>query len=127
MPLTSSQVERFYDIWFPLLRFVNREKGVINQKLLASNSFNPEDAAVVRDALWSDVSLLESFINENDTTLSDADIALVRSWRFKKSGTFIIAKHLKNSSIFVSGENSDNEVPDVYSVVGLVSPFSGND
>lgn len=48
MQLTTSQAQRFYGIWFPLLRFVNQKRSVIKQSLLLGESLNPNDAAMER-------------------------------------------------------------------------------
>ncbi len=123
MQLTPPQVNRFYGIWFPLLRFVNQKRKVIDETLLRTESLNPNDAAVVRNSLWSDDRLLEDFVCENPAALSDADLAVVKSWRFRVSGTFLVVKHLKKYSVLVSGESSGSEGPKVYGVVGLNCPL----
>ena len=64
MQLTPSQVSRFYGIWFPLLRFVNKKKRVVSHSLL-KEPIDPADILPVRDALWADDSLLETFAREN--------------------------------------------------------------
>lgn len=123
MQLTSDQTMRFYHIWFSLLRFTNQKRKIVKEALLLKESLNPNDAALVRDVLWSDDRLLEEFVRENPVGLCDADIAVVRSWRRRVSGRFLVVKHLKKYSILVSGESSDAGGPKVYGIVGLNCPI----
>jgi hypothetical protein len=123
MILTPAQVTRFYAIWFPLLRFVNHRRAVVEPSLLVRQPLDPADCVPVRDVLWSDNSLLEAYMSENPNNLSAQDLAVVRSWRNRVSGTFLVVKHLKKHSIFVSDRISPAGAPYVYAVVGLNSPF----
>src|SRR5438067_2312563 len=104
MQLSPSQVNRFYGVWFSLLRFVNRERALINESLLSGVGVNPHDAIVVRDVLWSDDKLLEAFVKTNPEMLSADDLEIARTWRWRVEDTFFVIKHLKKYSVFVSSE-----------------------
>jgi hypothetical protein len=90
---------------------------------LLTPSVNPNDAIVVRDALWSDVSLLDSFIRQNPAGLSPQDVEVARTWRWRVQDTFMVIKHLKKYSIFISTEKSDSNDCTVYGVVGMSDPL----
>ncbi|MCA0315040.1 MAG: hypothetical protein LCH63_14570 [Candidatus Melainabacteria bacterium] len=126
MKLTDSQVQRFYGIWFPLLRFVNKKRNVIAQAKLLKDSVDPADVALVREVLWSDSRLLDDFIKSNPESLSAEDLSVVDSWRFRVSGEYFVLKHLKKHSIFISSRSSDadDDEPIVYAVVGIHSPLA---
>ncbi len=120
MILSSQETQRFYRIWWALLRFVNRER-----KLFPDLPDNPEVGSLpwqqsvdLRQALWEDPALLQSFIEENPYSLSQADIDLVSSWQRRLEGRFFILRHLKKYSIFLDS----GDPPRAYGVLGLVSP-----
>ncbi len=123
MQLTTSQAQRFYGIWFPLLRFANQKRRVIKESLLLGESLNPTDAAIVREVLWSDDRLLEEFVRRNPARLPDADLRVVESWRWRVAGRFLVVKHLKKYSVLISGEQSSHAGPEVYGVVGINCPL----
>jgi len=121
MRLEDHEVERFYQIWFPLLHYVNRQKQLVPtfpaQQQRAT--VDPNTALSLRDALWANDSLREGFIAENPAHLSPADIALVESWKHRVSGSFIIFRCLKKYTIFLS----EGSPVRAYGVLGLVSSF----
>lgn len=83
MHLSPNQVNKFYSIWFSLLRFVNSERKLINESLLSGVGVEPQDAIIVRDVLWSDNKLLDAFIKTNPEELATADLEIARSWRWR--------------------------------------------
>jgi hypothetical protein len=80
---------------------------------------DPNDAIVVRDALWSEIGLLENFVRLNPAGLPQADLEIARTWRRKIQDTFMLTKHLKKHSIFISGSRDGK----VYGVVGMSDPL----
>lgn len=121
--LTPLQAERFYKLWFPLLRFVNKKKNVVSAKLLAKEPYDPQDIAKVSEKLWADDRLLEQYASENPDGLAEEDLELIRSWRHRVSGTFLVAKQLKKYCVLVSGDPPKEEHPEVYGVVGIRCPL----
>ena len=121
MRLPSSQVKRFYDIWVPLLLFVNRKRQLVSSMLEADlhDPWDTRDAKKVRDALWADDALRDAFVAENPASLSATDLALVDSWRYRQAGSFYVFRHLKKHSLFI--EDKDRSV---YAVIGLTSPIA---
>jgi hypothetical protein len=122
MNLARHEVERFYNIWFPLLHYVN-------QRLRLSPSFPdqwgpasvwPEATVPLRDALWADDRLREAFIADNPTGLSADDLALVASWQHRVAGEFFVFRYLKAHTVFLSGDSPMRG----YGVLGLTSPIA---
>jgi hypothetical protein len=121
MHLNESEVERFYSIWFPLLHFVNQRRRVVPEfpKVWRDAHVPPGVAVPVRDALWQDDALREAFILENPARLSQNDLALVESWKYRIEGSFFIFRHLKTYSIFMDGSSAAN----AYGVHGITGSF----
>jgi hypothetical protein len=117
MHLNPSEVARFYNIWFPLLYYVNQHTtGVPNfPEKWGDASVAPAVALPVRDALWQRDDLREAFIAENPAQLSASDLALVESWKHRVAGKFFIFRHLKKYSILIGGAGTER----AYGVVGL--------
>ena len=122
MILSPEQTERFYRIWWALLRYVNAQKHFVpNMPATPSEgSIKIEDAAKIRDALWKDDALREKFIAENAerAALPPEDLEIVASWKHRVAGNFYVMRHLKKYSIFLSESPAR-----AYGVVGLYSPL----
>lgn len=121
MHLNESEVARFYSIWFPLLHFVNQHRNVVPAfpKEWRNAGVSPEVAVPVRDALWEDDSLRETFITENPARLSQDDLALVESWRYRVADNFFIFRHLKKYTVFIDGSSPAK----AYGVQGITGPL----
>lgn len=121
MHLPPEQVERFYHIWFALLRFVNDQRQLVSDVPMSygEGALSPSDAMQLRNALWADETLRERFIATNPADLSSLDLALVESWRYRKAGSFYIFRTLKAYTVFLS----DRAPKQAYGVLGLVSSF----
>jgi hypothetical protein len=120
MQLPPEQTERFYRIWLALLHYVNKERQLVPtfSSVAEEAAIPTSDALQLRDALWADDPLLESFIATNPAKLLPADLVLVGSWRYRLAGNFFVLRHLKKYSLFLSEGSSH-----IYGVLGLVSPI----
>jgi hypothetical protein len=122
MRLSSEQIERFYRIWFALLRFVNDQRQLISDFPVSGEegALPPPDEMELRNALWADETLLERFIAANPAGLSSADLAMVESWRrYRIAGGFYILRALKAYTVFLS----DRAPQHAYGVLGLLRPI----
>jgi hypothetical protein len=119
MRLAQSEAERFYQIWFPLLYYVNEQRHLVDQLPSTPGKASVEPSAILglRDALWEDDSVREAFIAENPAKLSPADLDLVASWKYRVAGQFFIIRYLKKHTVFLRVE----EPARAYGVLGLVS------
>jgi hypothetical protein len=77
---------------------------------------DPEEIAKIADMMWDNPRWIEEFIDDKAKTLEPLEKAILFSWRenFVKSNFFIV-KHLKNYSVFLSGEKD----PKLYGVIGI--------
>ncbi len=121
MQLPPEQVSRFYRVWFELLHFVNEQRQLAPDfpEDPIEGSVSTSDALELRNALWADDALRESFIATNPADLSPDDLALVASWQYRVDGKFFIVRHLKKYSVFLSEQPAAH----AYGVLGLVSPI----
>ena len=121
MGLSVEQVERFYRIWFALLRFVNDQRQIISPFPVSGEegALSPSDEMQLRNALWADETLREHFLVANPAGLSSSDLAVVESWRYRKAGSFSILRALKAYTVFLS----DRAPQHAYGVLGLLRPI----
>jgi hypothetical protein len=119
--LTPQQTARFYRIWFALLHYVNEQRHLSSDFPDAPGEGNirPADAIQLRNALWADDALRESFIADNPAGLPPEDLALVASWQYRVEGNFFIVRHLKKYTVFLTERSPSH----AYGVLGLVSPI----
>ena len=97
MRLSAQDTQRFYRIWWPLLRYVNAKHHIVPDlpPLPGEGTLNGQDAYQIREVLWASDALREAFIADNPASLPAADLALVASWRERVAGRFFILRHLK--------------------------------
>lgn len=105
MRLSLSGVERFYSIWKPLLAYVNKECELVPEECL-EEPLDYHEVSEVRDTLWANDSLRESFIAENPAFLSAADLSIVKSWQYRLEDEFIITRHLRTHSILINAHDT---------------------
>jgi hypothetical protein len=117
--LSAQDTERFYRIWWALLRYVNAQHriGPDLPPVPGEMGLKTEDAHRIRQVLWASEEMREAFVAENPAGLPAADLALAASWRDRVAGQFFILRHLKKYSIFLAQERP----PKAYGVLGLVS------
>ena len=122
MCLPLPEVDRFYKIWKSLLFFTNGKYHLISAWEIATmdTKLRLEDVNIVRNRIWQDDDLLIQFINQNPANLSQEDLDIVRSWKYRLQGDFFIFKSLKKHAILIA----QDKTRDVIAVKGLYSPFS---
>ena len=119
MKLSSDECQRFYQIWWSLLGYVNRQKNLVPNFSIThqDGEVDPRDAWKIRNVLWESPDDLLCYIANNPDGLSDRDLALVASWRKRVSGDFYVMRHLKKHTIFLL----TSKKPVAYGVLGLAS------
>lgn len=121
MYLEPHEIERFYSIWFPLLHYVNQHLHVVPHfpQEWKGAGVDTQVAVDVRNAMWEHDALRESFIAENPAQLSEADLAIVDSWKHRVSGNFFIFRHLKKHTVFLN----EGRPSRAYGVLGITGPL----
>ena len=103
-------------------RIVLRLTDRIDQSLYGMTS--PEGLPIasikkIRDKLWSDRQLIDSYVQRNPNHLSDADLAILMGWKNAIADSFTVLHHLKSGSIFIPMSFTDA----AYIVSGIYSPW----
>lgn len=119
MRLERSDAELFYQLWFPLLDFLNRKYHVCPHagRIDKRHGVDACDAKVIADYLWSHIAVIEEYLAEAELPNEYAEI--VAGWKRCKPGRYILERHLKKGSVFISAEDGE-----VYMVKGLFSSWS---
>jgi len=121
MVLSEKQAVLFYDLWIPLLDYVNRKyKLCKNYYGMSSPNGLPLDVVMkISSKLWENVSVIDEYLEHQADTMSGEEISIVKNWKKVIRGGFIVERHLKNGSILVScGEDGT-----VYKVRGIYSSW----
>lgn len=118
MKLEESDVELFFQLWFPLLDFVNRKYHVCPEAgaIDPLHEVDVRDAKTIANYLWSHTDVIDEYLAAAELPSEHAQI--VAGWKQCKQGRFIVERHLKKGSVFIS---ADDET--VYMVKGLLSTW----
>ena len=118
MRLERSDAELFYRLWFPLLDFVNRKYHVRpeTETIDQEQGVDARDAKAIADYLWSHPAVLVEYLAVAELPKEYAQI--VAGWKRCKPGRYILERHLKKGSVFISAEDGA-----VYMVKGLFSTW----
>lgn len=118
MTLEKQDAELFYQLWFPLLNFVNKKyriapkiKEIDPRKGIASS-----DAKAIANYLWSHTQVIKEYLSE--AQLPEEQAQIVAAWEQCKPGKYIMERHLKKGTVFISEEDRR-----VYLVQGLFSTW----
>ncbi len=117
MRLKSEEASMFYEIFLPLLDYVNENHHVIMEPVhFTGESVDPRDAAEVAHFLWEHNECIDDYIAE--TALPEEHQEILSCWKHRVSGTFMIERHLKKGSVFISTDNNA-----VYLVNGIIDSW----
>ena len=95
MRLERSDAELFYQLWLPLLDFVNRKYHVCPDAGRIDNRHGVDacDAKAIADYLWSHAGIIEEYLST--AKLSDEHAQIVAGWVQCKQGRYVLERHLK--------------------------------
>ena len=96
MRLEQSDAELFYQLWFPLLDFVNKKYHVCpeTETIDQRQGVDASDAKAIADYLWSHIEVIEEYLAIAELPKEYAQI--VAGWKQCKPGRYILERHLKN-------------------------------
>ena len=123
MTLDTENARLFFKLFLPILDCVNLKCHVIEndekfmEKWTFSQVINVQSALKTANKLWSDDTLIDEYLAQ--AQLSDENKNIVSSRKKHISGKFILERHLKKGSIFISMNDEK-----VYLVKGLNSTWS---
>lgn len=119
MTLSEQDGQLFYKLWLPLLDYVN-EKCKVNKKvknMANKKNLNPQEVKEIANVLWDDVSLIDGYLSEWGTNISEEHKEIIFGWKRRVQGDFVMERHLKKGTIFVSEDGK------VYQVQGIISSW----
>lgn len=121
MKLPEAEVELFYKLFNPLLVYAGQQTG------LAPHLASPQDLrkltlpqiVEIRNALYDQVQLFDSFIAQNPAGASATELGFVAGWKNFMRGMFYLIRYQKDYAVFLT-----SEVPaKAYGVRALYSSF----
>lgn len=120
MTLTDEEAKKFYDLWIPLLDFVNRKYELAEELygMSSSRGLPLQTVSLISSKLWEDISVIDEFISSGVKELDEEETAIVSSWKRAVCGDFIVDRHLKNGSVLISVDSDE-----VYIVKGIYSTW----
>ena len=115
MKITDKDAELYFRLMLCLHNYVNQQMKVIPKVKTIEEYACLENAEKMelRNTLWRNPGLIDSFVLENPYSLPEEELDIVRKWRRFVSGTFSISRYLTKYAIFI-GEDTK-----VYGVLGL--------
>lgn len=117
MRLKEEDAALFYELFFPLLEYVNEKNNIIEGKLMNDGNVNPDQAAGIAKVLWDDTSIIDDYLNDHKE-LPQEHHDILESWKLARYDHYVIERHLKKGSIFISFKDGD-----VYLVQGIISSY----
>ncbi len=119
--MPEEEVKLFYKLYHSLLVYVNRRFGIV-EGLNSPEDFKGfpiEEINKLRDRLYKDPELINSFVAENPLNFSSSELRIISDWQNFVKGRFLIFRYLKNYTIFLDPD----EPPKAYGVLALTSTF----
>ncbi len=119
MTLSAEDAALFYELWLPLLDYVNSKYNV-NKKLgrkANANGLDLQEVKKVANRLWDNIEVIDEYLSMKPD-MPEEHKKIVSGWKRCTRGKFIMERHLKKGAIFISMENEK-----VYQVSGIVSSW----
>lgn len=120
MTLSKEDAELFYELWFPLLDFVNKKFNVIPSmgKIHGARHLDPALVKKVANALWDNVQVIDEYLAKREGDISEEHRGITESWKRRIADDFILERHLKAGSVFIASHTKE-----VYLVSGIISSW----
>ena len=119
MTLSQEDGQLYYRLWLPLLDYGNGKYQVSRQlkNIATEKVLDPEEVKRVANKQWSDKTIIDAYLKEREE-LTEEHKDIIRSWKRRIQGEFLMERHLKKGTIFISLENEE-----VYQVSGIISSW----
>jgi len=116
---SAEDAKLYFDLMLALQHYVNQELKILpkvkNSKEY-SKKFGTEEKVQVRNALYENPAMIESFIKNNPEKFDTDKLDIISNWQNFIQGEFFIERFLKNYAIFIKDD-------DVYAVSALYDSF----
>lgn len=119
MKLSVEDAHLFFKLMMPLLAFVNNKLKILPDVSTSKDLEKAplEEIVKVREALYENINLIDSFIDQNPEDVPLKDLAIVAKWKDFLKADFYIERYLKHYAVFISDKNK------VYAVLSLRDSF----
>ena len=125
MFLSSKEAKQYFELWFPLIHYVNHKYKYVKdfpEPILGMN-IDKDKFIIIRDKLWQNPVFIDEFISESKHPLNDIKKQVLVSWRDNHIiGKFLFYKQLKKHSILMRFEKGFEAK--LYGVLGQTEPLS---
>ena len=118
--LHPEETKQFFMLWIPLLNYVNLTYEIEPsiERLMPGKNADYNLLYQLAGALYDDISVIDDFLADCPSTMSQEARRIVSGWKRFVRGKFLVERHLVNGSIFISMEDQK-----VYQVKGLQSTW----
>ena len=122
MTISREDARLFFELFLPLLDFTNKRFNTVQcdytftERFEQSKGIDIKNALRVANTLWTNDHLIDEYLKQAD--LNDECRELISGWKRHIAGDFILERHLKKGSVFISTDNRK-----VYLVNGLFSSW----
>ena len=123
MNLSQDEVKTFYHIWYTLIWGINEKHKILPsfKKPVYGEQVNEQLIFDIRNEMWEHPQWIDDFLRDGEFgELTEMEQGILKDWRnhFVKD-RFIIMKHLKKHSVFMSFD----EPAKLYAVLGISNPI----
>ena len=118
MTLNEEDAKLFYQLWFPLLNFVNQKYNVCKElpRIAQEERLDPKYVKKVADYLWSHPEIIDEYLKNVNLPAEHQEI--ISDWKTSVTDRFVLERHLKKGSIFIAISTEK-----VYQVCGIISSW----
>jgi hypothetical protein len=119
MKLSKQDADLFFELMWTLQYFINQKLRILSiiKTLEDYIACSTEEKLKVRQALYEQPELIDTFIDGNPRQFSEEKLEIVKAWKQFIAGDFYIERMLKKYTIFISSDNN------VYAVLALHDAF----
>lgn len=120
MVLTDEEAKQYYDLWIPLLDFVNQKYKLVRELygMTSPQGLPIKSITLISSKLWEDRTIIDEFVLSDFKKMDEEETAIVSKWKKAIHGKFIVDRHLKKGSVLISVDNNE-----VYIVKGIYSSW----
>jgi hypothetical protein len=117
MILSENERQLFFSNWLGLLAFINNKYQIEKDFGYPKSpvGLKGESILSIKTKLWENIDDIEEYI-DSVWDMPRENIQILKRWKKRISGKFIILKHSQKYSVFLSNA--------LYGVVGITSPIS---
>lgn len=120
MILSTEDGQLYFKLWMPLLDYVNKKYKINTdiKRMADPKDLNPRDVKKIADKMWDEVSVIDEYLTKHSDNILKEHKDIIRGWKRRIRGEFVLERHLKKGSIFISVDYEH-----VFQVSGITSTW----